>query len=81
MKGLTAPPIKNKVALRVSLTGSVFMDSVRVGHDALLPKTKGLGSPFSCLNSARCASSLSHLYSVNHAPTQVRYRLGCNGRA
>jgi len=53
MNGLTAPPIKNKVALRVSLTGSIFMDSVRVGHDALLPKTKGLGSPFSCLNSAR----------------------------
>ncbi|KAF7362249.1 Glutaryl-CoA dehydrogenase [Mycena venus] len=52
-KGLTAPPIKNKIALRVSLTGSVFMDSVRVSHDALLPKSKGLGSPFSCLNSAR----------------------------
>ncbi|KAJ7935093.1 acyl-CoA dehydrogenase domain-containing protein [Mycena leptocephala] len=52
-KGLTAPPIKNKIALRVSLTGSVFMDSVRVSHDALLPKSQGLGSPFSCLNSAR----------------------------
>lgn len=53
LKGLTAPAIKNKVALRVSLTGSIFMDSVRVSHDALLPKSKGLGSPFSCLNSAR----------------------------
>ncbi|KAG5651628.1 hypothetical protein H0H81_008005 [Sphagnurus paluster] len=53
MKGLTAPPIKNKVALRASLTGSIFMDSVKVSHDALLPKTRGLGSPFSCLNSAR----------------------------
>ncbi|KAJ7209754.1 acyl-CoA dehydrogenase domain-containing protein [Mycena pura] len=53
LDGLTAPPIKNKIALRVSLTGSVFMDSVRVSHDALLPKTKGLASPFSCLNSAR----------------------------
>ncbi|KAG6841414.1 hypothetical protein C0991_011308 [Blastosporella zonata] len=53
MKGLTAPPIKNKLALRVSLTGSVFMDSVRVSHDALLEKSLGLGSPFSCLNSAR----------------------------
>ncbi|KAJ6589850.1 acyl-CoA dehydrogenase NM domain-like protein [Mycena vulgaris] len=53
MKGLSAPPIKNKIALRVSLTGSVFMDSVRVSHDALLPTSKGLGSPFSCLNSAR----------------------------
>lgn len=29
------------------------MDSVHVGHDALLPKSKGLSSPFSCLNSAR----------------------------
>ncbi|KAJ7169050.1 acyl-CoA dehydrogenase domain-containing protein [Mycena crocata] len=52
-KGLTAPAIKNKIALRVSLTGSVFMDSVRVSHDALLPESRGLGSPFSCLNSAR----------------------------
>lgn len=53
LKGLTAPAIKNKVALRASLTGSIFMDSVRVSGDALLPKSKGLGSAFSCLNSAR----------------------------
>ncbi|KAF8622683.1 hypothetical protein AX15_006785 [Amanita polypyramis BW_CC] len=52
-KGLSAPAIKNKLSLRVSVTGSIFMDSVRVSHDALLPKSKGLGSPFSCLNSAR----------------------------
>ncbi|KAG7449683.1 acyl-CoA dehydrogenase domain-containing protein [Guyanagaster necrorhizus] len=53
MKGLETQAIKNKVALRASLTGSIFMDSVRLTHDALLPKSKGLGSPFSCLNSAR----------------------------
>jgi glutaryl-CoA dehydrogenase len=53
MKGIHAPAIKNKLALRVSQTGSVFMDSVRVGHDALLPKSRGLSSAFSCLNSAR----------------------------
>ncbi|KAJ7668661.1 glutaryl-CoA dehydrogenase [Mycena polygramma] len=52
-KGLSAPAIKNKIALRVSLTGSIFMDSVHVSQDALLPESKGLGSPFSCLNSAR----------------------------
>ncbi|KAJ4483505.1 acyl-CoA dehydrogenase domain-containing protein [Lentinula aciculospora] len=52
-QGLSAPPIKNKVSLRVSLTGSIFMDHVRVPQDALLPGTKGLGSAFSCLNSAR----------------------------
>ncbi|KAH9833484.1 acyl-CoA dehydrogenase domain-containing protein [Rhodofomes roseus] len=52
-KGLSAPAIKNKLALRCSLTGSIFMDSVHVGHDALLPKVKGLAGPFGCLNSAR----------------------------
>ncbi|KAH7927437.1 acyl-CoA dehydrogenase domain-containing protein [Leucogyrophana mollusca] len=52
-KGLSAPAIKNKVALRVSLTGSIFMDSVKVSHEALLPKAVGLSAAFSCLNSAR----------------------------
>lgn len=53
MKGLEAPAIKNKIALRASLTGSIFMDSVKVGHDSLLPHGQGLSAPFSCLNSAR----------------------------
>jgi len=52
-KGLEAPAIKNKIALRVSLTGSIFMDAVKVSHDQVLPKSLGLGSAFSCLNSAR----------------------------
>lgn len=29
------------------------MDSVKVGHDALLPNGSGLGAPFGCLNNAR----------------------------
>ena len=53
MKGLEAPAIKNKIALRVSLTGSIFMDAVKVSHDQILPKSLGIGSAFSCLNSAR----------------------------
>ena len=53
MDGLTAPQIKNKLALRSSVTGSIFMDSVKAPHSALLPLGKGLGAPFSCLNSAR----------------------------
>jgi glutaryl-CoA dehydrogenase len=52
-EGLSAPQIKHKLALRASITGSVFMDNVKVPADALLPKSGGLGSPFSCLNSAR----------------------------
>ena len=52
-KGLTAPAIKHKLALRCSLTGSIFMDNVAVSHDALLPHGQGLGAPFGCLNNAR----------------------------
>ncbi|KIJ51303.1 hypothetical protein M422DRAFT_244483 [Sphaerobolus stellatus SS14] len=53
LKGLSAPAIKNKLALRASLTGSIFLDNVEVSIHALLPKVKGLGGPFACLNSAR----------------------------
>ncbi|RSH93304.1 hypothetical protein EHS25_007658 [Saitozyma podzolica] len=51
--GLSAPAIKHKLALRASITGSIFMEDVKVPADALLPKSGGLGSPFSCLNNAR----------------------------
>ncbi|QRW12595.1 acyl-CoA dehydrogenase [Ceratobasidium sp. AG-Ba] len=51
--GLSAPPIKNKLALRASITGSIFMDAVTVSKDAVLPGAEGLGGPFGCLNNAR----------------------------
>jgi glutaryl-CoA dehydrogenase len=73
MKGLEAPAIKNKIALRVSLTGSIFMDSVKVSHDQILPKSLGLGSAFSCLNSARyLAVTTSNLSMVLTSQT-LRY--------
>ncbi|KAJ9117167.1 hypothetical protein QFC20_000310 [Naganishia adeliensis] len=53
MNGLTAPPIKHKLALRASITGSIFMDTVKIPKENMLPKGQGLGLPFSCLNSAR----------------------------
>jgi glutaryl-CoA dehydrogenase len=53
MKGLTAPRIEGKFSLRASATGMIFMDDVSVPGDSLLPGVKGLGGPFSCLNSAR----------------------------
>ena len=58
-KGLSAPAIKNKLALRCSLTGSIFLDNVKLGHDALLPNGQGLAAPFGCLNSARYVWLLS----------------------
>ncbi|TIA84446.1 hypothetical protein E3P99_04127 [Wallemia hederae] len=53
MDGLTAPPIKNKMGLRASLTGSIYMDDVQVSRDHMLPGVAGLKGPFSCLNQAR----------------------------
>ena len=53
MKGLSAPKIGGKLSLRASITGEVVMEGVEVGEDALLPKAKGLGGPFGCLNRAR----------------------------
>jgi len=84
MKGLEAPAIKNKVALRASTTGSIFMDSVKVPHDSLLPKGRGLSAPFSCLNNARYVLLL--IAEEFYCDLVVRYDqlwhiMGCYGRA
>ena len=52
MKGLTAPKIEGKMALRASITGGIMMDEVIVPEENRL-NVKGLKGPFSCLNSAR----------------------------
>lgn len=52
-RGLSTTPIKNKLALRVSFTGSIFLESVHLPHNAVLPGGVGLGAAFECLNSAR----------------------------
>jgi glutaryl-CoA dehydrogenase len=49
MKGLTAPAIKNKLALRASITGSIYMEDVHVPQENMLEKVTGLKGPFSCL--------------------------------
>jgi glutaryl-CoA dehydrogenase len=53
MKGLSAPKIEGKLALRASITGEIVMDEVFVPEENKLPLAQGLGGPFSCLNSAR----------------------------
>ncbi len=53
MKGLSAPKIEGKLALRASITGEIVMDEVFVPEDQLMPNIQGLKGPFGCLNSAR----------------------------
>jgi glutaryl-CoA dehydrogenase len=50
---IETPQITNKLALRGSVTGSVFLDNVHIPAENVLPKSNGLGAPFSCLNHAR----------------------------
>lgn len=52
MKGLSAPKIEGKLALRASATGSIHMDEVFVPAENRL-EVSGMKGPFTCLNSAR----------------------------
>jgi len=49
----STPEIEGKLSLKASITGSIFLDGVRVPEAAMLPYARGLGGPFACLNSAR----------------------------
>ncbi len=53
MKGLSTSKIEGKFSLRASSTGEIAMDEVFVPEENQLPKAKGLGGPFGCLNNAR----------------------------
>ncbi|KDE08730.1 glutaryl-CoA dehydrogenase [Microbotryum lychnidis-dioicae p1A1 Lamole] len=66
MKGLSAPQIKNKLSLRASITGSIFMDGVNVPHGNVLDVT-GLKGPFSCLNNARFGISFGVIGALEEA--------------
>ncbi len=52
-KGLSAPKINGKFALRASITGEIVMNNVFVPEENLLPNVSGLKGPFGCLNRAR----------------------------
>jgi glutaryl-CoA dehydrogenase len=51
--GFKAADVHGKWSLRASVTSSLSLQDVRIPADCLLPKSKGLGSPLSCLNQAR----------------------------
>jgi glutaryl-CoA dehydrogenase len=53
LPGVTSEEIHNKLSMRMSVTGGFTFQDVVVPEDALLEKSKGLGSALQCLNSAR----------------------------
>tara|TARA_Y100000590_G_scaffold272990_1_gene306506 strand:- start:761 stop:1927 length:1167 start_codon:yes stop_codon:yes gene_type:complete len=52
-KGLTTSYINNKTSLKISPTGLITLNNVRIPKKNILPKTEGWKSVFSCLNKAR----------------------------
>ncbi|KAJ8959932.1 hypothetical protein NQ314_006134 [Rhamnusium bicolor] len=52
-KGLETPKIQGKFSLRVSTTGMVLLDNVKVPEDHVLPDAEGIKSALGCLNHAR----------------------------
>ena len=51
--GFSTPTIEGKMSLRASVTGEIVLEDVFVPEANLLPKGRGLGGPFGCLNRAR----------------------------
>ncbi|WP_043724748.1 acyl-CoA dehydrogenase family protein [Kutzneria sp. 744] len=52
-KGFTTRDIKDKLSLRASVTSELVLDDVVLPEDAVLPESRGLRAPLSCLNEAR----------------------------
>lgn len=53
MEGFSTPTTHNKWSLRVSITGELVFDNVKIPKENMLPKAKGLRGPLTCLSSAR----------------------------
>src|SRR5690606_20004159 len=53
MEGFSTPRTQGKWSLRVSETGELVFDNVKVPKSNLLEKANGLGCALSCLNQAR----------------------------
>jgi glutaryl-CoA dehydrogenase len=51
--GFTTHEQKGKFSLRASVTSELILEDCKVPADAILPESKGIGSPLSCLNQAR----------------------------
>ena len=72
MRGLSTEKIGNKLALRASTTGTIFMDDVKAPYDALMPSAVGLGAAFACLNSARYGISWGVMGALEACLAQAR---------
>ena len=64
-KGLQTSTIENKTSLKISPTGQIILDNVKIPKENLLPHTAGWKSVYSCLNNARYGISWGVLGAAN----------------
>ncbi|HEY4490876.1 MAG TPA: acyl-CoA dehydrogenase family protein [Acidobacteriota bacterium] len=80
-KGLTTIEQKGKFSLRASVTSELILEECRIPAENLLPGTKGLQSPLSCLNQARYgiawgaigAGMACYEEAVTYAKTRIQF--------
>lgn len=66
------PAIKNKSALRASVTGMIQMDDCPVPAENMLPDVEGLKGPFTCLNSARLGIAFGSMGALEDCLARAR---------
>ena len=82
LPGFSTHEIDNKLSMRMSVTSAIGLDGVVVPKDCLLPGTRGLGSPLTCLNTARygiiwgVTGAASDCLSQTLAYTMARHQFG-----
>ncbi|RJE22222.1 Glutaryl-CoA dehydrogenase [Aspergillus sclerotialis] len=69
---LETPPLKNKSALRASITGMIQMDDCPVPKENMFPDVEGLKGPFTCLNSARLGIAFGSMGALEDCLSRAR---------
>lgn len=69
---LETPAIKNKTALRASITGMIQMDDCPVPAENMFPTVEGLKGPFTCLSSARLGIAFGTMGALEDCLSRAR---------
>ena len=69
---LETPAIKNKSALRASITGMIQLDNCPVPAENMFPEVEGLKGPFTCLNSARLGIAFGSMGALEDCVARAR---------
>ena len=80
--GLSTSLIENKASLKISPTGQIILNNVKIPKENILPNTNGWKSVFSCLNNARYgiawgvmgAAQASWLIAKDYAENRIMFK-------